>query len=279
MSGTVYLTENKDDNGNPIALKCLDVYEGQEVDENKIENDIRAITNEVAMMKMCRACPQIIRFHEAFMLAETENSQVWIAMEYVGGGSVTNILSVAGGLPDEVNAYIMREMLRGLSFLHKHHRLHRDIKGDNVLLALDGSIRLADFGFCAQLTNEVKKRQTQCGTPYWMSPEVIEGHSYDEFTDIWSLGITAIECAEGEPPFSDTPAFKAMVLIVTSPPSTLLNPKAHAPELSDFISHCLQPDPTKRWSADKLLAHPFIKLAATKDDILPYIQAVQENMS
>lgn len=236
-------------------------------------------------MKFCQSCQQIVHFYEAFMVKETEQSrnqgtdkQLWIAMEYLGGGCLTNLLSVSGSIPDQITAYIMREMVLALAFLHKNHRLHRDIKSDNVLVSMDGMVKLSDFGFCAQLTQEVKKRKSIVGTPYWMSPELIQGLEYDELTDIWSLGITAIECADGEPPLLKVPPFRALFLIATSPPPTLQNPGAHSPLLSKFISCCLQHDASKRWTADKLLSHPFLQLACKKEELIPYIRKSREMM-
>lgn len=272
-SGSVFVTGNRDNNNNFIALKVVNVFkEGQENEMDVV------VMNEITMMKFCQSNDQIVRFYEAFMVKETEeilsqglNKKLWIAMEYLGGGGLVNILSVNKCLPDNITAYVMREMLLALAFLHKYHRVHRDIKSDNVLLGMDGAVKLADLGFCVQLTQEKNKRQSIVGTPYWMSPELIQGLDYDELTDIWSLGITAIECADGQPPLIHVTPFRALFMIVTSPPATVLNPQEHTPLLLDFISKCLKHDLAERWKADRLLKHPFLKMACKKEELVPYI--------
>lgn len=273
-SGCVYVTKNKDvkkDKG-LLALKVMNLNPDGPKKKKGI-NEMNAILSEVAIMKFCEKSDQIVHFYEAFTVKEVPN-KLWIAMEYMAGGSLTNLITTAKKFPDQLTAYVIREILLALNFLHKNNRIHRDIKSDNVLVGMDGCVKLADFGFCAQLTAEEKKRTTMVGSPYWMSPEVIQNQGYDSSADIWSLGITAIECAEGEPPYLQLPHFRALFLIVSSPPPTLKkDPKQqHSPQLEDFISHCLEKEPAKRWTAERLLKHPFLAIAGKKSDLVPFVQ-------
>ncbi|KAA6376030.1 MAG: putative Serine/threonine-protein kinase pakC, partial [Streblomastix strix] len=204
--------------------------------------------------------------------------QLWMVMQYMPGGSLTQLITTCGKLNERIIAYFCREILKGLAFLHSNRRVHRDIKSDNVLLGMDGEVRIADFGFCAQLTEEVQKRKSVVGTPYWMSPELIQGLEYDELTDIWSLGITALECADGEPPLMNMPPLKALFLIATQPPPTTREPHKWTRQFNDFLSRCLQHDTRQRWTAEKLLTHPFLELAADVSSIKQYIEATRRNV-
>ncbi len=188
-------------------------------------------------------------------------------------------------------ALLCKETLKSLAFLHSQHRVHRDIKSDNVLLGLNGEIKLSDFGFAAQLTEEIDKRKSvvgEChtnvfpswfshafliaGTPYWMAPEIIRGQDYGVKVDLWSLGIMAIEMAEGEPPLIDEPPLRALLLIVTRGAPTLKEPHLWSDEFKDFLARCLDTDAKTRASSEELLQHPFIKLACTTKELVPVIR-------
>lgn len=282
-SGTVYVTGTKDEKngGGVIALKVMEIYQlGDPESESGIDNEKEAVLNEIALMKLCQECNQILHFYEAFSLSGMEERQLWIAMEYMPGGTLAQLLTACAptGFSDQITAYILRETLLALAFLHKNHRIHRDLKCDNMLLSLDGAVKLADFGFCAQLTKEIKKRRSVCGTPYYMSPECVEGQEYDMSADIWSFGILGLECAEGQPPNKDVPPFRAMFLITTTPPPTLKQPSAHSPLLAEFLALCLQKDSAQRATAKKLLEHPFLKLACKKEELVPLIAKSREAM-
>lgn len=167
------------------------------------------------------------------------------------------------GIPESVIAYVCCEVLKGLESLHRIQRVHRDIKSDNTLLDMDGSVKVADFGFCAELTKASGKRNTVVGTPFWMAPEVIRGSDYDCKVDIWSTGILALECAEGKPPHLDAPPIRAMFLIATQGAPELSDPSAWSKEMRQFISACCAADPSKRPTATEALQHPFMKRACT----------------
>lgn len=149
-------------------------------------------------------------------------------------------------------------VLQGLSFLHEKKKIHRDVKAGNILLNRDGYAKLGDFGVSAQLLHSFSKKNSKIGTPYWMSPEVIMQSQYDMKCDIWSLGITCIEMAEGEPPNSKIRTFLVMKYIVKEPPKGLTQPEKWSREFNDFVSKCLTYDPNNRPSAKDLLSHPFI---------------------
>ena len=153
--------------------------------------------------------PCIVGYKETYQHAD----KLWIVLEFVHGGTLTEVLGPTIKIPEPCIAFVCREMLRGLAFLHRQHRLHRDIKSDNVLVGFDGAVKLADFGFAAGLTQEQDKRRSVVGTPYWMAPELIRGQEYDAKVDVWSLAVTALELAEGEPPHLHLPPLRVCVCL------------------------------------------------------------------
>mmetsp|Transcript_34067 Transcript_34067/g.62784 ORF Transcript_34067/g.62784 Transcript_34067/m.62784 type:complete len:610 (-) Transcript_34067:191-2020(-) len=147
----------------------------------------------------------------------------------------------------------------GLEYLHKKEICHRDIKCGNVLLTNDGHVKLADFGVSAELTNTINKRKTVVGSPFWIAPEVIKEAHYDGRADVWSLGITAIEMAEGAPPHSNLNPLRAIFLIPSKPAPTLADPDIWSPEMMDFIRVCCKKDPSERSDSALLTSHPFVR--------------------
>eukprot|EP01126_Amoeba_proteus_P063062 TRINITY_DN864_c0_g1_i10.p1 TRINITY_DN864_c0_g1~~TRINITY_DN864_c0_g1_i10.p1 ORF type:complete len:188 (-),score=42.97 TRINITY_DN864_c0_g1_i10:776-1339(-) len=166
------------------------------------ENYEEDLITEITMMKTL-SHPNIVKYIDSYIVEK----KLWVVMEFMGGGSLTDILELFPHLQmsESEIAQIMLESLKALEYIHRMHRIHRDIKSDNILLDTTGSVKLADFGYTVQLTEAKNKRSTTIGTPYWEAPEVITGDPYDSKVDIWSLGIMAIEMAEGEPPYMDLP--------------------------------------------------------------------------
>lgn len=266
-SGSVYMAVKKD--GSKVALKRVKP-------ENKTETE--SLEMEIRMM-CCTRHPNLIKCHETYHFG----GYMWISMEFMDGGCLTDILENYKNLRKYMSegeiAFILREVLKGLLFMHGMKRLHRDIKSDNVLITKRGEVKLADFGFCAELTEERNKRTTCVGTPYWMAPELIRQHEYDYKVDLWSMGILAIECAEWEPPYMTEKPMRAMFLITSQGPPKLSEPTKWSPELNDFVNRCLVFDPNKRASASQLLNHPFLQKALEMDEVGKLFEATKQRQS
>eukprot|EP01126_Amoeba_proteus_P019673 TRINITY_DN2019_c0_g1_i6.p1 TRINITY_DN2019_c0_g1~~TRINITY_DN2019_c0_g1_i6.p1 ORF type:complete len:497 (+),score=114.25 TRINITY_DN2019_c0_g1_i6:172-1491(+) len=234
------------------AVKTMNLVDSYEED----------LVTEIAMMKTL-SHPNIVKYIDSYIVEQ----KLWVVMEFMGGGSLTDILDLFPNLQmtESEIALIMLECLKALEYIHRMHRIHRDIKSDNILLDTNGSVKLADFGYTVQLTEAKNKRNTTIGTPYWEAPEVITGDPYDSKVDIWSLGIMAIEMAEGEPPYMDLPPLTALRLIVVDGIPPLV--KQVSSEFNTFIDMCLEIGVTARATSQELLRHPFILKACSKDDM------------
>ncbi|XP_066517574.1 mitogen-activated protein kinase kinase kinase kinase 4-like isoform X5 [Hoplias malabaricus] len=243
--------------GQLAAIKVMDVTEDEE-EEIKLE---------INMLKKYSHHRNIATYYGAFIKKSPpgHDDQLWLVMEFCGAGSITDLVKNTKGnkLKEDQIAYISREILRGLAHLHAHHVIHRDIKGQNVLLTENAEVKLVDFGVSAQLDRTVGRRNTFIGTPYWMAPEVIAcdenpDATYDYRSDLWSCGITAIEMAEGAPPLCDMHPMRALFLIPRNPPPRLKS-KTWSKKFFSFIESCLVKNYTQRPPTDQLLKHPFIR--------------------
>jgi len=224
-----------------------------------------SLVAEINIMKNCRH-QNIVEYFDTYKVGR----QIWVAMEFMACGSLTDILEQYNTLQmtEAQMAQICKGTLAGLNCIHISHKIHRDIKSDNILLDAEGEVKIADFGFAAQLTLSKQKRKTVVGTPYWMAPELIQGFDYDSRVDIWSLGIMAMEMAEGEPPFMDYPPLRALFLITTQGIPDLKDTEKWSDEFKDFVKVCLHKDPFKRPTSEELLKHSFINKACDKSDLV-----------
>ncbi|XP_046518415.1 mitogen-activated protein kinase kinase kinase kinase 4 isoform X42 [Equus quagga] len=231
------------------------------------EDEEEEIKLEINMLKKYSHHRNIATYYGAFIKKSPpgHDDQLWLVMEFCGAGSITDLVKNTKGntLKEDWIAYISREILRGLAHLHIHHVIHRDIKGQNVLLTENAEVKLVDFGVSAQLDRTVGRRNTFIGTPYWMAPEVIAcdenpDATYDYRSDLWSCGITAIEMAEGAPPLCDMHPMRALFLIPRNPPPRLKS-KKWSKKFFSFIEGCLVKNYMQRPSTEQLLKHPFIR--------------------
>ncbi|KAL3658980.1 hypothetical protein V7S43_016118 [Phytophthora oleae] len=245
--GKVYKAVNKS-SAEVVALKVVPV-------ESEDRAAFDELTREIRILERCES-PFVVQYRGSF----SYESQLWIAMEFCAAGSLADLHVLRGRhvLSEAEIAVVCANVALGLAHLHSQGLIHRDIKAGNLLLNSDGVVKLADFGVSAQLTATVGKRRTVIGTPFWMAPEVIQEAQYDCKADLWSLGITALELAEGEPPLAHMHPMRAIFLIPNRASPELREPTKYSVEFRDFIAVCLKKDPQERSSAENLLRHPFI---------------------
>lgn len=245
--GVVYLAQDLITH-RQVAIKQIDLESTQDLSE---------IQQEIRMLSTCHH-KNITQYYGCFM----KGYKLWIIMEYLGAGSCSDLLT-AGPFSESVISYILGSILNALVYLHDNGKIHRDIKSANVLVGLNGEVKLADFGVATQLSNNMSKRLTFVGTPYWMAPEIIKQEEYSFKADVWSLGITAIEMAYGKPPLTEFDPMRVLFRITEGPAPSL--DSGFSEKFKNFVDKCLVKDTSKRATVKELLNHPFIKLGQKTD--------------
>ncbi|KAL6486385.1 hypothetical protein MHYP_G00057770 [Metynnis hypsauchen] len=262
-TGVVCIAREKH-SGKQVAVKMMDLRKQQRRE---------LLFNEVVIMRDYRH-KNVVEMYKSALVEE----ELWVIMEYVQGGALTNIVSETR-LTEEQIATVCEAVLQALAYLHAQGVIHRDIKSDSILLTLDGRIKLSDFGFCAQISKDIPKRKSLVGTPYWMAPEVISKIPYGTEVDVWSLGIMVVEMVDGEPPyFSDTPV-AAMKRLRDEPAPSVRNSSKISPVLRDFLDSMLTREPLQRASASDLLKHPFLLQSGSPRCLVPLVEQYRKRMS
>uniref|UniRef100_A0A8C2ZS63 non-specific serine/threonine protein kinase n=1 Tax=Cyclopterus lumpus TaxID=8103 RepID=A0A8C2ZS63_CYCLU len=262
-TGVVCIATEKH-SGRQVAVKMMDLRRQQRRE---------LLFNEVVIMRDYQHRNVVEMFKSALV-----EEELWVIMEYLQGGALTNIVSETR-LSEEQIATVCEAVLQALAYLHSQGVIHRDIKSDSILLTLDGRVKLSDFGFCAQISKDIPKRKSLVGTPYWMAPEVISKSPYGTEVDVWSMGIMVVEMVDGEPPyFSETPV-AAMKRLRDELAPTVRNVSQISPVLKDFLDRMLTRDPLERASATDLLEHPFLLQSGSPQCLVPLVEQYRKRMS
>ncbi|KAI8060913.1 kinase-like domain-containing protein [Gongronella butleri] len=256
-SGSVYVAASLTSNAK-VAIKQMDLAQQPRKE---------LIVNEILVMKESQH-PNIVNFLDSYLV---RNSELWVIMEYMEGGALTDVID-NNTMTEQQIATVCHETIAGLHHLHQQNIIHRDIKSDNILLDFQGHVKISDFGFCAKLSDQKRKRATMVGTPYWMAPEVVKQTQYGEKVDCWSMGILTIEMIEGEPPYLDEEPLKALYLIATNGTPTLKHPERLSRELKSYLAVCLCVDVRSRASTQELLEHEFLRKAGPLESLGPLLK-------
>lgn len=259
-SGTVFVAVNRSTE-EVVAVKKMN-FRSQPKKE--------MLLTEIKVMQQYKH-PNLVNYIESFLVAADD---LWVVMDYLEGGNLTDVV-VKTELDEGQIAAVLKECLKALNFLHNHSIVHRDIKSDNVLLGMNGAVKLTDMGFCAQI-QPGSKRDTVVGTPYWMSPEILNKKKYNYKVDVWSLGIMALEMVDGEPPYLHETPLKAIYLIAQNGKPEIKKRNELSKDFVDFLDRCLVVNPEERGDTTELLKHPFIARAKPLSSLVSYIKAVKE---
>ncbi|XP_018583112.2 serine/threonine-protein kinase PAK 6 isoform X2 [Scleropages formosus] len=262
-TGVVCIAREKH-SGRLVAVKMMDLRKQQRRE---------LLFNEVVIMRDYQH-RSVVEMYKSALVEE----ELWVIMEYLQGGALTNIVSETR-LSEEQIATVCEAVLQALAYLHSQGVIHRDIKSDSILLTLDGRVKLSDFGFCAQISKDIPKRKSLVGTPYWMAPEVISKTPYSTEVDIWSLGIMVVEMVDGEPPYFSEAPVAAMKRLRDEPAPTVRNLHKISPVLKDFLDRMLTRDPLERASATDLLEHPFLLQSGSPQCLVPLVEQYRKRMS
>jgi len=264
-AGEVYSAINK--NNSKVAIKKMPIN----------SENIKLLCTEINIMKES-IHENIVQYFDSFII---EGNFLWVVMEFMDGGCLTDVLEqfATVKLSEAQISYVCLQTLKALSYIHASHRIHRDIKSDNVLINSRGDVKLSDFGYAAQLTQDKQKRSTVVGTPYWMAPELIRGNEYGTRVDIWSLGIMLMEMLEGNPPYMQFPPLRALFLITTKGIPPLQNPEKWSVELREFCSRCIEKDVESRPECNELLQHPFLRKSCRPEEFAPLIEQAKRAAS